>query len=167
MSENLPAELTESLHFLRAALEGLAEADAVRRPNPQAWSAIDCVEHLVLAERGQLARLAVAEPAETIPETAGARARTYVMSRAVRVESPERVLPTGRFATLAEALAQFEAARAESLNFAAGHERDLPLRLLRHPFFGTLTGLDAMFVMSGHTRRHADQIRELRASLGI
>jgi hypothetical protein len=161
-SIDLIATLTSSLETLRESLAGITEEDARKCPAPGQWSAIDCVEHLTIAEQATLARLKTAEPlAEPVylPEReAGMKAG--VLSRDTRVQGPPAVMPTGRFASLSEALEAFAAARGQTIEYV----QTVPMRSLQvtHPFFGPISAYELAALAAAHAVRHSLQIREIR-----
>jgi hypothetical protein len=165
-SAGLITSLTDSRESLREALAGITEEDACRSPGPGRWSALECVEHLTVAEEAMLGRLkhgeALAEPIH-LPERE-ARMAAGVSGRATRVQAPPTALPAGRFASMAEALERFCAARGRTLEFI---ETAPNLRALQvtHPFFGPVSGYEFAVIMASHSLRHAAQIREIRESI--
>jgi hypothetical protein len=165
----ITAALSESSRDLHHSLASISDADAVRRPDPRRWSVLDCVEHLVLAERGLLSRIVAAAPGEPLPEDSAREARAVgaVVNRSRSADAPEPARPAGRFPTLAHALEQFDTAREATLHFAREHRDDLALRAVMHPFFGILSGEEMLLVMCGHVRRHTDQIREIREAIPL
>jgi len=164
-ASNLTAELSETRRILHDCLAGISEDEAARKPEPSRWSVLDCVEHLALTERGLAGRVMAAQPAEPLPPDPAREAHaTAVVRRSLRVEAPPHVQPTGRFATLAHALEAFDAARRDTIAFVLDHHGDLIRRTIRHPLFGPLNGEEALLVLCGHIRRHADQICEIRAA---
>jgi DinB superfamily len=159
--------LEDSRADFHAAAEGLSEAQAAVRPAPDKWSVIECVEHSVLAEGrflGWLQNPAV-EPAPPLDKNKEAKLLLGIASRSQRANAPEPVHPRGRFATLAEALAQFDATRANSIRFAESSGAGLYALAAKHPFFGAVNGGEVMVLIAAHARRHAAQIREIRAAL--
>jgi hypothetical protein len=88
-----------------------------------------------------------------------------VPDRSVRVQAPDAVVPTGRFLTLEQALAQFNAGRTRSIQFAEDRCDDLYCLASEHPRFGPVNGVELLIIIAGHSRRHAEQIRETRAAL--
>ena len=159
--------LEDSRADFLAAADGVPEAQAAVRPAPEKWSVIECVEHIVVAEGRFLGWLQspAAEPAPPMDKQKEAKLLLGVSGRSQRVNAPEPVHPTGRFATLAEALAQFEAARAKSIQFAESAGPGLYSLAAKHPFFGAVNGGEVMVLIAAHARRHASQIREIRAAL--
>src|SRR5450432_3115134 len=115
--------LKDSRAEFLAAAEGLSEAQAKTSPAPGRWSVVECVEHVVVAETRFLGwlRNPIAEPAPPANREKEAMILSRVAGRATAVEAPEPVRPSGRFATLPEALAEFEAIRTASIQFAETH----------------------------------------------
>src|SRR5512143_1865256 len=129
-----------------AAAEGVSEARAKVRPAPDQWSVLDCVEHIVIAEGRFLGWLQnpAGDEAPPMDKQKEAKLLLGVASRVQRVQAPEPVHPTGRFATLAEALAQFDAARANSIRFAESTGAGLYSLAAKHAFFGPVNGAEVM-----------------------
>jgi hypothetical protein len=84
------------------------------------------------------------------------------LDRSAKATAPEPLLPQGRFAAVAEALEAFQAQRALTVDFVREHGSDLYLRLVKHPFFGELNGVEMAILMAGHASRHAAQMRAVR-----
>lgn len=169
-----PKERTEIVQNLErsreeflAALAGLTEAQAQVRPDPARWSVLDCVEHVASVEERFLGFLEKAEKRDTPnvdkEKEAGLMAR--VPDRSTRVKAPEAVVPNGRFATLEQAVEEFNARRARSIQFAEDHSDDLYCLVCEHQRFGKVNGVEMLIIAAGHSRRHAEQIRETRAAM--
>ncbi|MGA7239858.1 MAG: DinB family protein [Bryobacteraceae bacterium] len=157
--------LEVSRHHFEAATQGFSDSEALAKPAAEQWSVIDCIEHICITESLGLKRLQSAEAApepSLNPEKEAAMA-AQVENRATKFQGPPVAMPTGRFATLSEALAEFAATRGRTIEFV----RDCPsLAALRvnHPVFGQLTGREYALLIAGHCRRHAAQIAEIRAT---
>jgi hypothetical protein len=87
------------------------------------------------------------------------------VDRTTKRQAPEAVLPKGRFTSLAEGLKQFQSARDCTVQFARERAADLYTLASVHPAFGPLNGMEALMIIAGHARRHAEQIREVRTAL--
>jgi uncharacterized damage-inducible protein DinB len=159
--------LQTSSRELNAALAGISESQAAASPAPGRWSVLECLEHVVTVEERFLGRLEQAE--RTSPQTADkdreAQLSAMAASRAKRAEAPEPARPSGRFTNLAEALHEFNAVRTRSLRFVQDHAADLYSLSAEHPRFGHLNGAELLLIVAGHAQRHADQIREVTATL--
>ena len=159
--------LEDSRADFRAAAEGVSEAQAKLRPAPDKWSVLECVEHIVVAEGRFLGWLQNpgADPAPPMDKQKEAKLLLGVSGRSQRVNAPEPVHPKGRFATLADALAQFDETRAKSIRFAESAGTGLYSLAAKHAFFGPVNGAEVMVLIAAHARRHAAQMREIRAVL--
>ncbi len=74
-------------------------------------------------------------------------------------------MPKGRFTTLAEGLEEFGKVRARSVKFAQENAANLYALSSSHPAIGPLNGMEAFIILAGHSERHAEQIRQVRAAL--
>ena len=73
--------------------------------------------------------------------------------------------PTGRFATLAEAVESFLATREQTVRFVEACDEDLRAKPMAHPLLGPINCHVALLLIAVHPRRHASQIREIRTTL--
>jgi len=168
-----PQEKTEILQNLERsrqdfldAVAGLSESDARHRPDPDRWSVLDCVEHVAFVEERFLGWLDNAEKsgAPRADKAKEADLMGRVPDRSARLKAPDAALPNGRFATLAQAIERFEAMRARSIQAAEQRASELYSLAAHHPRFGPVNGVELMIIIAGHSRRHAEQIRETRAA---
>jgi hypothetical protein len=166
-SNQILKALHDSRGEFRAAAAGLSDEQAKTSPAPGRWSVIQCVEHIVLAETRFLGWLEnpVADPAPPVDHQKEAKLLMGVASRETRVNAPDPVQPTGRFATLTDALEHFDAIRAKTIAFAEKQGAGLYSLAAKHAFFGPVNGAEVMCLMAAHSRRHAAQMQEIRAGL--
>ena len=163
-SIDLVDALEASHRVFEAAARGLSDSEALRKPSPEQWSVIDCIEHLCIVENLAVKRL---QSAEAAPEASlnGEKEKmlaVQVENRGTKIQAPPPARPTGRLTTLASALAEFAATRERTIEFVKGCPNLTVLRVA-HPVFGQLTGREAALLIAGHCRRHAAQIAEIRA----
>jgi uncharacterized damage-inducible protein DinB len=170
-----PESRTEIVQILKngrqeflESVSGLSEADVQAHPQAGRWSVLECVEHVNGVEERFLSRLqnAAREGAPPMDKQKETELLARIKNRTTRAEAPEPVRPIGRYQTLAEALAQFQAARARTIRFAEEQSAHLYSMTESHPRFGTLNGTEMLILITAHALRHAEQIRELRADLG-
>jgi hypothetical protein len=156
---------------LRRALEGVDEALAGRKPAGGGWSIVECVEHVVVSEQYLLTRLRSAERCEEgAAQTADLEREAKIAARAAnrmrRIEAPSASQPQGRYASLREAVAAFEATRAETVAWVEEFGGDLRGWTTDHPLFaGPVTCQETLIMMAAHPGRHAEQIGEVRTAL--
>ncbi|HXP85066.1 MAG TPA: DinB family protein [Bryobacteraceae bacterium] len=171
MSPQPSSEIAEALD--RSAAEVLAAASvpeslAGKKPAEDRWSALDCVEHLTRVEESFLERLKPAEgEAPLVDPQREAELAARMVDRTERRQAPDALRPTGRFATLSEALKEFQAVRARATRFAAEHASDLTTFTATSPRWGVMNGREVMLLLAGHSRRHAAQIRETVKELAM
>lgn len=144
------------------AVVGLTEADALAKPSPDRWSALECVEHVVIVEERFQGWLENGSSIASVPKPENEnRLFSMVTDRSSKVTAPEAVVPSGRFLALKEAVLAFNAARDRSVNLVKQYGETLYTIGARHGRFGELNGVEVVHLMAGHARRHAAQIREL------
>jgi uncharacterized damage-inducible protein DinB len=148
---------------LQDSVAGVSDQRAKLSPGAGRWSVLEIVEHLAVAEAGMFRSLEQATTSATSIEDkqreAGIAAR--MGNPELRNVAPERALPNGRFATLAQALGQFGAARERTIERARDLEPELYFRQAKHPLFGEVNAYELLLIMASHVRRHAGQIREI------
>lgn len=164
----LLAVLKDSRQEVLTAVHGLSDEQAGKKPAPERWSALDCLEHISTVEDRFLGWIAHGTAQDPAPDDKREKSLLMmIMDRTTKVQAPEAVIPSGRFGSLAEAVAAFEAARERSLQIARARGAELYSIKVKHPRFGEMNGAELMHIMAGHGRRHAAQIQEVRSLLGF
>lgn len=160
--------LRETWDTFVACVQGVSEEQGRFKPAPDRWSIQDCVEHLALAEHGLLRRI-IDDSAPA--EASGSREKEAAIlnsgggDRKKKMMAPERAQPTGRFWSLEEAVRQFAAARERTIAYVASCD-DLHMRSTVHPLLGPMRCSELLAFIVVHPLRHAEQIREIKASVG-
>jgi len=152
---------------LAQVLEGVSEEMASRKPAPDRWSILECMEHLAVAEsymlKMTLAAVEVAEPRMNAMREKAIRERGADRTR--RVESPEVARPAGRFATLAKAADAFNVSRDQAIAFVEKSGDDLRAKITEHPLIGAVNCYENLLIMAAHPLRHSKQIQEIRDAI--
>jgi len=146
-------------------------------PAPERWSVAQLVEHLSIVE-GNVA--ALLDKLLGKAEESGAEAAAAVgggafepvsieefveRTRAVKLEAPERIRPTGTLA-LADSLARLRESRAAlhtlrpRVERADGHAIRFP-----HPAWGSLDLYQWLLFVGAHEDRHLSQIEALKETM--
>ena len=167
MNTELIQALQDSSAELIAAAQSIPEALTKTKPAPDRWSALDCVEHIVITEGRFFGWLENPQPDPAPPENKDKEAMIAqrLSSRDQKAQAPEPARPTGRFATLDEALDEFRLRRTHTIQFALEKGAGLYAISTKHPLFGPVNGAELMCMMAAHSRRHAAQIREIKEEL--
>lgn len=172
---NLPSGKEMQLDLLRASREhflasfaGVSDADCRRKPAEGAWCILETVEHLTMAESVML-RLITETRRPKSPDLPD-REQIFlkvVPDRSRKSRAPEASQPTGRFASLDEAAAQFKTSRERTIQFVeqcieCGEDLRETEVTHPHPAVGTVSTHEMVIIMAQHAERHALQVLELR-----
>jgi uncharacterized damage-inducible protein DinB len=161
----LLGSLAEGRQALMDAVAGLTEEQAAHSPGEGRWSVRDCVEHLALAEEYLYGRLL---EGRTVDDTGinprrEARIAERAADRSRPVTAPDAARPAGRYATLAAALQAFLDIRERTVRYVESCDEDLRAKLTTHPILGAANCHETLLMIALHPKRHAAQIREIRA----
>lgn len=164
----------------RALLERVAALDPelrTRRPRPDAWSVLEVVEHLILAEGDVLARVARAEEARAGGDPEPAPRRTLrnraaflvvmaVLRFRIPVRTPSRRMnPVGE-RSLEELRADWDRNHEALRAFAGALDRESARRaVFRHPIAGPMTPGQAFWMLEVHLHRHVGQVDRILGAL--
>jgi hypothetical protein len=161
--------MAESDAALVAAATGVSDEDARRRPEPERWSALECVEHVVLVEDAMFARISV-HSTPGVPAAESQREKLILRgmtNRERKFAAPEPAEPAGRYSSLAEALQEYRKRRARTVAYVGQYQGDPRNRTTLHPALGPVSCQEMFLMLALHPARHALQIREARQSLGL
>ena len=164
---DLIEQLRQTRDIFLSGVSGVSDAQGKFKAGPDRWSIEECAEHIALVENSLLVRLTEeATPSEHVerPERQE-ELREIGRNRASKRQAPERVRPTGRFGSVSKALEQFAASREKTVAYVRDSRDDLHARIVVHPI-GTMTSHEFVLLMSAHTLRHLEQIREVQAAPG-
>lgn len=168
----LLALLAHERRALLAAVERVPAARRAQRPAPDAWSALEVVEHVARVEQGVVRMLDAARAGRLVTDPSvtpiGAPLSEPVVAalrdRTRRLEAPERVRPAagGDEAATLEALASARAA------LLAAYRTATPAMLdgasYPHPYLGPMTLRAWVELSAHHDARHAAQVESLVGS---
>lgn len=153
---------------LAEALDGVDAAAEQWRPADGGWTIAECAEHVAVSEQYFLTRLRVAKAAGQSLENRAREAKILARGtdRTRPVACPEGGLPRRRYASAQQALAAFDAARAETEAFVEAFEGDPRGWATDHPVIpGPVNVVEILLSMALHPARHARQIAEVRAEM--
>jgi len=156
-------ELTQS--WLQEEVAGLSNPQLRFRPSPSAWSVVEVVEHLRLAEPiywQQLKDAVKAPPGgQKPPATSDADVLWYGIDRTVRQRTEDRKSPHDESIDLGTGLEAFRKLHGEMLEYARTSDHDLRSHLVPKE---DVDAYQWILEISAHTQRHILQIREIKAS---
>ncbi len=174
MPSQLPSRLLrleEERRSLLADLSAWNPSDLTTRPRAGGWSALEILEHLVIAEREILAHLPDPAALTSRPRRPRHRFRYALVWLVLWLRIPVKVptpsmIPAGG-GELADLTARWEATFAwvRTLPPTLGERVEVEA-LFRHPVAGPITLAQALELDRLHLRVHHRQLRRLRATLG-
>lgn len=160
----LVEELRASCQRFLSVLEGVPENLRNVREAEGAWSIMECVEHICLAEELMSVSLQKRRPTNAAPNLKkDAVIHRVALDRSRQIVAPERAKPTGRYKSLAEAADAFHAARQRNIAFIECLTEDLRQSTCLHPM-GIFDSYQFVQIMALHPERHAMQIEQIKNS---
>jgi hypothetical protein len=156
--------------FLNAIADVKTEAQWNYKPSPDRWSVAECAAHIIAAEQYFRDSIAAALKSPALPvaqqSTAGdATIAKMVRDRSSKFQAPAALEPQGKVVPKAQAITDFEATRAKTLDYVRTTQDPL-----REHGAGTppqvTTAYQLVLMLSGHTERHTAQLLEVKASPG-
>lgn len=165
--------LTDTQKDMMKLIKGLSEEQLNYKPDAETWSIAECAKHIAISEQNLWAGFVDAslkQDPDPSKRSEVAMSDDQLMgiieSREQRVKTAPPFEPEAKPEPLEEVLKEFNALRAEHIKFTKKSTDDLRNRYGQLPF-GTIDAYQAIIFMSGHTKRHTDQMREVMASEGF
>jgi uncharacterized damage-inducible protein DinB len=156
-------------NFLKS-IAGLSEKQWTFKPAPDRWSVAEVAEHITVSEsvlfglvQKQLMSSPFAPDKRDQVKGKDELIEQRVPDRSHKVQAPEILRPTGRWATEAELVKTFETERAATMDYVRTTNDDLRDHFFDHPALGTLDGYQWLLLISAHSARHTAQIEEVKA----
>ena len=156
-------------NFLKS-IAGLSQKQWTFKPAPDRWSVAEVSEHITVSESGifglvqkQIMTSAAAPEKRDQVKGKDAMIAEKVPDRSHKVQAPEFLRPTGRWATQAELTKAFEDSRAATMEYIRTTNDDLRDHFFDHPVLGTMDGYQWLLLISAHSARHTAQIEEVKA----
>lgn len=154
--------------FLKT-LGNLSEAQLKFKPAPDRWSVEECAMHIAVSEKmmWQMVEDGLKQPVN--PEMRAEIKMTdeqligAVQTRDQKFKAPEAIQPQNSgVKTAAEALAVFKTTRDKAIELINTTEHDMRNHVLKSPL-GVLDTYQIVLLMSAHSNRHTQQMKEVIA----
>lgn len=157
---------------LLKSVKGLSEAQLNYMPEGGGWSVANCVEHIAISEGNIFGIVQMTLQNDPDPSMRDKVSMSddqlvgMISSREQKVKTREEFEPTGKFGTYQGSLDEFKAKRKSNMTYVKSNSDDLRNRYFDFPF-GKVDSYQVILFMSGHTKRHTDQIKEVMAEAGF
>jgi hypothetical protein len=156
-------------NFLKS-IAGLSPKQWTFKPAPDRWSVAEVAEHITVSE-GTLLGLVQTQVMQSAADPAKREQvkgkdqfiLEKVPDRSRKAQAPEILKPTGRWATEADLVTEFDTRRAATIEYIRTTNDDLRDHFFDHPLLGTLDGYQWLLLITAHSARHTAQIEEVKA----
>jgi uncharacterized damage-inducible protein DinB len=153
-----------------AAIEGVSEEQWKFKAAPDRWSIAETAEHIAVTEETiwNLVSEKIMKSPATPEKQAEAKGKdetilTVIPDRSRKAQAPERLKPTGRWATKAALVKDFDALREKEIAYVKETREDLRNHFEEHPFLKTMDAYQWLIFNGAHSKRHTAQILEVKA----
>lgn len=145
----------------------LSDAQWNFKPGPDRWSIAECAEHIVLTEEALFGMVQKILKSPAVPGTNLSSNDEAIMkmitNRTQKAKAPEQLRPTHRWKSREELIAHFKELRDSHIAFIRDTQEDMRVHVSPHPVFKQLDAYQWILYMAGHSERHTEQIREVKA----
>jgi hypothetical protein len=161
-------DLERSRKMFLSATANVSDAQWNYKPAPDRWSVAECAAHIIAAEDYFRQNVAAALKSPPLPaaqrsDAGDAAVTKMIRDRSQRFQAPAGIEPTGKTTPRAQAIKDFEATRARTLEYVKATADPL-----REHGAGTppnvMSAYQLLLMLSGHTERHTAQILEVKAT---
>src|SRR5271170_3608705 len=132
------------------SVAGVDEVTCRLRPAENRWSVLECAEHVAVAEEVMLGLVTGERKAR---DPGGAKRDDRILrsgtDRSMRFDASDQSQPRGRFSTVAEAVAHFQAIRERTLRLVQETTEDLRATEVVHPHHvvGVISTYECLLLM--------------------
>lgn len=162
--------LNETSDYMTKTLKGLSKEQLNFKPNAESWSVDECLRHLAISEAniwGMFVEAALATDPDPSKRSEVKGTDEQIMagieSRDQKVKTFAPFEPQNKVEDFKTVLKEFKTLRGDHVKWAKKTDEDLRNRYATTPL-GVMDAYQAILFMSGHTKRHTDQMKEIMAS---
>ncbi|KQC30834.1 DinB family protein [Flagellimonas eckloniae] len=161
--------LTESRNHMTKVVDGLTDEQLNFKPEEEAWSIAECVEHLAITENAFgsfIQKTVAAGPNPALKDSLKLKddqLMGIITDRSNRVKTAEPFEPSGKFGSFEATVKAYVDKRNEHIAYVETTEDDLRNRFNSDLPFGTVDGVQLIIFAAGHTERHVLQMEEVMA----
>jgi hypothetical protein len=159
--------LTDTQNDLIEVVKGLSDEQMNFKPNAESWSVAECLRHITLSEQNIWAGLITVGLAMEADPSKRAEVQItdgvllgMIESRKEKVKTFAPFEPENKTEPIKEVLKEFNSLRKDHILFMKESDDNLRNRYADVPM-GRVDLYQSILFMSGHTRRHTDQIKEV------
>ena len=162
-------QMESSKKAMLASIDGLTPAQWAFKPAPAVWSIKECAEHIILAEefifggaQQVLQTPVIARLPSATPEV-DRKLVAAIQDRTQKATAPEPIVPSGKFATPADAAREFTARRNKTIDYVKTTGDELRAHAGPGPV-GPMDAYQSLLLLASHSARHTAQILEVKTN---
>jgi len=166
--EFLVTQFQQTRDQLLKSLEGLTDAQLKFKLAQDRWSINECLEHIILAEKGMYdmeQKLVKEAPNPEKRKEIKATDEDIIKmmnDRTHKAKAPEFAIPKGTYATTAEAIQAFTDQRNQIIEAVKVTTDDLRNHVMVNPNMPPVDAYQFLLMMANHSARHTQQIEEIK-----
>jgi hypothetical protein len=149
-------------------LTGLSDAQLNFRAAEGRWTIGEIAEHIIVVEQalgGMILDAGMKSPVpaakDEYPRVNDLMVVLAITNRGQKFTAPEQVRPNGRWKTVADLVANFEATRKTTIDVMKNMKEDMRARFVNIPMGKTDVFQGYLFII-GHSERHLAQLKEVK-----
>jgi hypothetical protein len=148
-------------------LTGISDAQLNFRSAEGRWTIAEIAEHITVVESALFGMLTAPNAAKTlkcdeVPRVVDTMLILAITNRGQKFTAPEQVRPNGRWKTKEDLIANFEKARAVTIEYIKNNKADLRGTFVQSPM-GMIDSFQGILFVAGHGDRHLAQLKEVKA----
>jgi hypothetical protein len=158
--------LQETKNALIKKVSGLSSDQLNFRPEPNAWSVAECVEHIAISEDNLFGfcQMSLKQPADPSKRSeikmSDEAIVKMITDRTEKRKTQEAFEPTGKFGSFEATLTEFKTKRDNNISYVKTTQDDLRNHYNDFPF-GKIDAYQTILFMAAHSKRHIAQIEEV------
>lgn len=161
--------LKDTKKDLIKTVEGLSAAQLSFKADPSRWSVEDCIKHIATAENGIWKTVQDGLSQAPNPEKRAEIKMTdeqlvkAIQDRSAKFQAPEPLQPQNTpFKSAEEALNSFKETRNKIISYIDDTQEDMRNHVINFPV-GLMDSYQLVLLISAHSNRHTQQIKEVMA----
>jgi len=162
--------LNDTQDYMLKTLKGLSEEQLNFKPDAGSWSVAECLRHITISESALWGNFMTqplsvdADPSRRSEvQMSDQQLVGMIESREQKVKTFPPFEPENKPEPVKEVIKEFKKLRGEHIKFVKKTDADLRNHYGALPF-GTVDTYQSILFLSGHTKRHTDQMKEVMAN---
>src|SRR5688572_20692600 len=158
--------LQETKDAVIKKVSGLSPDQLNFKPEPNAWSVAECVEHITVTENNLFGfcQMSLKQPADPTKRSevkmSDEAIVKMIIDRTGKRKTQEAFEPAGKFGSFEATLTEFKTKRDNNINYIKTTQDDLRNHYNDFPF-GKIDAYQTILFMAAHSKRHIAQIEEV------